>query len=57
MVLMGVGQGWRQDTTEGTEDLTNLGDKQSRNNPGHTEIPICPYQLLQTKAMIALVFI
>lgn len=57
MVLMGVGQGWRQDTTEGTEDLTNLGDKQSGNNPGHTEIPSCPYQLLQTKAMIALVFI
>lgn len=53
MVLLGVGQ----DSTEGTEDVTNLGDMQSCNSPGHSEIPSCLYQLLQTKALIALAFI
>lgn len=42
MVLVGLGWGGRQNTTEGTECTTNLGEMQSCKNPGHTEVPKCP---------------
>lgn len=42
LVLVVLGVRWRQDTREGTEGTTDLGEMESCKNPAHTKLPKSP---------------
>lgn len=59
MVLVGLGRGWRQNTTERTEGATNVGEMQTAKTQDtlispNVHVSVC--MLFQTKGTISISF-